>query len=246
MFWFLLSLAVIMISVGISLSLNGALIFLVFFVAVSLSVVSVFYLWRRSEYFVILLQSIIYEKYYNWRCKIDIDDNIIEDQFYYVGKQYHILLKKYFKVFHKSSEIKMKCFNDADQYLRNIYVKETGDRSFVYFDYFLARVMLKKNIYSTLCVCRLLYHSYIEKFKKDYKQSWENYTNNPPPKQTSGKIKISAWEILELERGASVEQIKSAYKRLALKYHPDKNKTKEAELKMRLLNDARNLLLKGN
>ena len=69
--------------------------------------------------------------------------------------------------------------------------------------------------------------------------------NNPPPKQKSGKIKISAWEILELERGASVEEIKSAYKRLALKYHPDKNKSKEAELKMRLLNDARNLLLKG-
>ena len=50
------------------------------------------------------------------------------------------------------------------------------------------------------------------------------------------------YEILGVERGATDAQIKSAYRKLARKYHPDVNKTKEAEDKFKEINEAYEVL----
>ena len=42
-------------------------------------------------------------------------------------------------------------------------------------------------------------------------------------------VKKTYYEILEVDKKASQEDIKSAYRRLAILYHPDKNKLPEAE-----------------
>lgn len=50
------------------------------------------------------------------------------------------------------------------------------------------------------------------------------------------------YEILGLKRGATEAEIKSAYRKLARKYHPDVNKTKEAESKFKDINEAYEVL----
>jgi preprotein translocase subunit Sec63 len=51
-----------------------------------------------------------------------------------------------------------------------------------------------------------------------------------------------AWSLLGVARGASKEAIKAAYHKLALKYHPDRNKGKQTEEKMKILNEAFELI----
>ncbi|MEA1909516.1 MAG: molecular chaperone DnaJ [Patescibacteria group bacterium] len=56
-------------------------------------------------------------------------------------------------------------------------------------------------------------------------------------------IQEDYYEILELKRGASPEEIKKAYRKLALKYHPDKTKgDSEAETKFKKINEAYKVL----
>lgn len=50
------------------------------------------------------------------------------------------------------------------------------------------------------------------------------------------------YEILGVKRGASEAEIKSAYRKLARKLHPDVNKTKEAEQKFKDINEAYEVL----
>ncbi len=50
------------------------------------------------------------------------------------------------------------------------------------------------------------------------------------------------YHLLGLEKGASVQEIKYAYRSMALKYHPDKSVSKQDEEKFKLINEAYHIL----
>ena len=53
--------------------------------------------------------------------------------------------------------------------------------------------------------------------------------------------------ILEIERDASDEEIKKAYRKLAMQYHPDRNGgSKDAEEQFKLITESYDVLRVGN
>lgn len=50
------------------------------------------------------------------------------------------------------------------------------------------------------------------------------------------------YDILGISKDASSQEIKQAYRKLALQYHPDRNKTKEAEQKFKEINESYEIL----
>lgn len=56
-------------------------------------------------------------------------------------------------------------------------------------------------------------------------------------------MELDYYEILEIQRDSDKETIKKAYRKLALKYHPDRNQgNKDAEEKFKLINEAYEIL----
>ena len=56
------------------------------------------------------------------------------------------------------------------------------------------------------------------------------------------KYKTDYYKILGVKETADKKTIKKAYKQLALKYHPDVNKSKDAERKFKRINEAYSIL----
>lgn len=57
-----------------------------------------------------------------------------------------------------------------------------------------------------------------------------------------GPVGPTLYQLLQLDPSAEPEVIDAAYKRLALKYHPDRDKTPEAVSRMQAINEARRIL----
>jgi DnaJ-domain-containing protein 1 len=55
-----------------------------------------------------------------------------------------------------------------------------------------------------------------------------------------GGMGLDYYKVLQVERGASDDELKKAYRKLAMKWHPDKNPNskKEAEAKFKQISEA--------
>ena len=81
-------------------------------------------------------------------------------------------------------------------------------------------------------------------YNKEYGGSSGNYSGGSSSRTTSGISLDAAYAILEISRTATDDEVKSAYRRMAMKHHPDKVATlgpdvqKAAEEKFRKIQQA--------
>src|SRR5579875_341992 len=54
----------------------------------------------------------------------------------------------------------------------------------------------------------------------------------------SSSVKRDYYEVLGVPKDATLEQIKASYRKLAMQYHPDRNKSKHAEEKFKEISEA--------
>ena len=85
---------------------------------------------------------------------------------------------------------------------------------------------------------------------QDEDSNWDNndydYNNNyNDDSQISDDDIIAAFEIFELTRDSTKEQIKRKYRELVLKFHPDKNKSNDSTVKMTEINRAYEIIMEA-
>lgn len=67
-----------------------------------------------------------------------------------------------------------------------------------------------------------------------------NYADVVLPAEANWKMGVDYYKLLQVDRSASDEDLKKAYRRLAMKWHPDKNPNnkKDAEAKFKQISEA--------
>ena len=80
-----------------------------------------------------------------------------------------------------------------------------------------------------------------------YDFNWDDnehdYKNYHYDSETDEKDVLNAFETFGLARESTKEQIKSKYRELTLKFHPDKNKSKDSTVKMTEINRAYEIIM---
>ncbi len=64
----------------------------------------------------------------------------------------------------------------------------------------------------------------------------------PPSPHTTTQAPITLYDVLEVSPRASTDTIEAAYKSLAKRFHPDRNKAPDADPKMKQINHAYSIL----
>lgn len=92
------------------------------------------------------------------------------------------------------------------------------------------------------------------KEEQQYQQSYKNYYKQQKQKEsyakTAARKLISAYIILGIKKGASLKEVKKAYRIMAHKHHPDKvahlgeGSVKQAEIVFIKIKDAYELIIK--
>ena len=79
--------------------------------------------------------------------------------------------------------------------------------------------------------------------KQTFTQQIGDENTNDNRKKVTKMTQPSYYEILGINKTATKEEIKKAFRECSKHYHPDANRTPNAALIFRMINEARNVLL---